>query len=528
MLPITARGQFPPQPGRAPPRPVPGGARPGGFPGGALQPGGRGNPNARGGVPTQGKVPAGKAAPKKKDDAKKAPAIDNETLPKGYVVPPDPPRSLTVTEELLVEPWGDDRKTRRAAFDAFMTLLTKGAISSDDDKRTIEQFVEWYLAQMTLAKFRERGVVPDDDKDTPTKMTQMNVKEKDDFGQPVRRYKDVPQLREQLRQWIENYPAGKTAPRDVRRYLMEMIVKHAPKLFEYHFVARLSAAILLADLSEINVTEGDAKNEPERFSKAGPALLRLIEDHQQDVAVRNWGVIGLKRIVLLRTDVKLADRQKIIESLVGALQNSTNDFYWYPWRIVESLGQIGVAYTPNKRPEVAQALAEVLVDKNRDPMVRAEAAQSLGRLQYNSDVDLGLIAHEIAGLAQEMGEAYVKTPQRASWKRNFLRIYSAFKPLTDEDAAKGTGLLAIVNKGAFASHKKTVQDAYDMVLPVAERVIKGGAAPIEALGKLGEWLKTNPPKNNKIAESEPPIVGGAQSAQPSISRQPAGDKPGAG
>jgi hypothetical protein len=165
---------------------------------------------------------------------------------------------------------------------------------------------------------------------------------------------------------------------------------------------------------------------------------------------------------------------------------------------------------------VAQVLAEVLVDPQRPPLVRAEAARSIGRLPYERDVDVGLLAHEIARFVQQMTEAFQKAPKETDWKLAYIKVYLAFKPGDEEDAKNGRSLvLQVEQKPGLAPHKKTVQEVYDLVLPIVESVLKDPRDIAAQHDRLKDWLKSNPPKTDRIANSEKPII--TDSAGPATS-----------
>ncbi|MGQ0635111.1 MAG: HEAT repeat domain-containing protein [Planctomycetaceae bacterium] len=434
---------------------------------------------------------------------------DTESLPQNYEVPPEPPASMTMTDEWVVDPWGGNRQKRNSALDVFRKVMDSGDPPTDEQKRTIDEVVEWWLSRMTLRKHRDRATVPLDENEHPSitrSIMGQDGKPLMEAGKYVKRYREPSEMRGDVFKRMVDSPVARGAKKDARIYMMEMVVKHAPRLFDYHFTARTNGAVLLADLAELNMEDGEGAKKPAiKFTKQTDALMQLVDDREQDLAVRTWGVIGLVRIAVL-SEVKRNEKNRIIETLVRALQNGRDDFYWYPWRIVQGLGEIGLANTLDGRPTVAQALAEVLVNKQQHWMVRAEAAQSLGRLNYASEVDLGLIAHEIAELTRQMIDAYVQEPRRAGWKRDFFCIYGAFKPLNEDDAKRDKGLLRIVEKGTMTAYRKTVQEVYELVRPLVERVLKEAPDAGEELSRLKNWLNSNPPRSNKIAEGMPIIL----------------------
>jgi len=288
--------------------------------------------------------------------------------------------------------------------------------------------------------------------------------------------------------------------------MLKTIAEEAPRLFKYHAIARINGAILLAELSEPQYNEADAdgpRKPAEPCLKAAAPLLDLVNDKKQLTAARIWGVNGLVRIAAITDKPQL--RFQIVDTLVKLMNESADEHEWYQWRLAEGLGKLNTIYDQNKKTVIPQALAQVLADaKKRSWLVRAEAAQSLGRLPYKQEnVDLGLIAYLTAELTQQMTDAYNKEPQLALWKLCFIKVYGAFKPLDDDHKR---GLLTHVETGALAGYKRAVQDAFDQVLPIVRKVVTNPEGIDTPLASLKKWLEANPPQSHKIHPDEDPIV----------------------
>ena len=140
-------------------------------------------------------------------------------------------------------------------------------------------------------------------------------------------------------------------------------------------------------------------------------------------------------------------------------------------------------------------MARILVDPAREWLVRSEAAYGLGQLNYESGVDLGLIAHEIGQLALQMNEKVLEQPKDRRWRLCYVKLYGAFKPLE----TGGGGLLKqCQEKGSLATYRSSVNGVFEKLLPVISAVIKKPenlAGPHEA---LKEFLAANPPKGDRI------------------------------
>jgi hypothetical protein len=221
-------------------------------------------------------------------------------------------------------------------------------------------------------------------------------------------------------------------------------------------------------------------------------------------------------------------RNEIVVTLVKLLNESADEHEWYQWRLAEGLGKLNIVQNADKRPVVPQALAKVLAHPKRTWLVRSEAALSLGRLAYTSEIDAGLIAYEIAILAQQMAESedYSKDSTLALWKLCFLKLYGAFKPI---DVEQKRALLTQTEKGPLASHRRTVQEAFDVILPLLRKVVNEEEEMDTVLANLRKWLDANVRNNFKIHPDEEPII----SDEPMVNKKPdaagqgAGDDPAA-
>jgi hypothetical protein len=436
--------------------------------GGAPMPGMGGMPGM--GSDIYGKKAIGKkAAPKRDTTAEEN--VDPEKLPPGYRVPQEPPAALTTTDE-----WIEDTPKNKDLAKYKTTVLTSGELTGEADKKLVADIIRWKLSLLTRKENREKML----------------------------------KLREEILRDIAQTPSNKSGSRDVRRLILKTIAEEAPKLFAYHVIARINGAILLSELSDpkYNEKEAEGRNPAVPCVLAGEPLMKMVNDGKQLTAVRIWGVNGLVSLAEV-PEIKPQLRGKIVETLVGLMDASGKEHVWYQWRLAEGLGKLNVVLDQNKRPVVPQALALVLADADRPWLVRAEAAQSLGNLPYTMDIDMGLLAYETARLTQQMTDAYNKQPKMAMWKLCFLKVYGAFKPLGGNQKR---ALLTQVEKGTLAGYKRTVQEAFDLVLPLVAKVVAKPAAVETApegmdtpLANLKKWLESNTPKSYKIHPDEEPI-----------------------
>jgi hypothetical protein len=422
----------------------------------------------------RGRGAAKKPAPPRE---KAAEAVDLEKLPPGYRVPQEPPDALTTTDEWIEEPFGGDTqkqkdRNKNQALVKYKAIIAAGMFTGEADRKLVGEVVRYKLSEFTRKENRDK----------------------------------VAALRTALQRDLE-MPQNRTAPRDVRKFMLRLVADEAPRLFKYHAIARINGAILLAEMSDSKFNEVDAEgNKPSvPCVLAWEPLLKLVNDKEQLVAPRIWAVNGLVRLATL-PEIKPQLRIQIVDTLVARMYDSKGEHDWYQWRLAEGLGRLTVIQDQEKRPFVPQALATVLADSDRPWIVRAEAAQSLGRLPYSVDIDMGLVAQQTANLVKEMTEAYNRDPKRAIWKLCFFKIYGAFKPIDDEDANKKRGMLSQVDRGVLAGYKRTVQEVFDLVLPIVAKVISNPEGIDSSLQNLKKWLDANPPKSFRIAPGEEPIV----------------------
>jgi hypothetical protein len=462
---------------------------------------GMGSMMGRGGLNPQKKASSKKGATKQRD-REAAQELDNEKLPDGYHVPQVPPDALTTTEEWIEEPFrGDTEKDiardKRIKQTRYANILHAGDFANNDEKEFVRQILIWKLSTLTR-------------KDEPA------------GGTPWR--ENAVKTRQGIEKDVMGSPSSKSGPRVVRKFLLKTIVEEAPKLFQYHFIARLNGAILLAELSgpDFNEEEAQGRNAAKPFVLAAEPLRKMVMDRDQLAAVRIWGVNGLVRLAVL-PELSAAKRYEIVETLVQQMNDSGREHEWYQWRLAEGLGKLNVIQDQNKVPVVPQALAMVLADDDRPMLVRAEAALSLGRLPYDRDIDVGLVAYETGRLALRMTEEFEKEERkRSSWKLCFIKVYGAFKPIDEDDEKKGLGLLKQVGKGPLQSYKRTVTEAFERILPLVAKVVNNPSGIDVPLKDLRNWLEANPPKNATIYQNLEPIIKQARGQPPAEPVQPAG------
>lgn len=405
--------------------------------------------------------------------------LDENGLPAGFVPSEEPPVWMTTDEQAPPHRFEqlekDEPKEAKAVRNRLQAIRQAGVFANDEERRLIEEYVEYRLAQMTRPENRLGGKTP------------------------------AHVLQDQLYREINPPNLTKSDKSEVRLFMANRLVALAPQfLNNYHFVSRLQAAILLSRLSELVETPGSgAQGQDVHFTKAMPELLKVVRQEKKETpaGVRTWAILGLVRLAKL-PELKLVERAKIVEMLTEQLNQSADEPWWNQYRLIEGLGELRTVALADKRPIVAQAMARILVDPSREWLVRCQAAYGLGQLNYESGVDLGLIAHEIGKLALQMDEKVLEQPKDRRWRLCYVKLYGAFKPLE----TGGGGLLKqCQEKGNLAAYRSAVNGVFEKLVPVIRAVIKKPdnlAGPHEG---LKAFLAENPPKGDRIHSAEEPL-----------------------
>jgi len=408
-----------------------------------------------------------------------APAAATQTekpsaeLPPGYKPPREIPPQFEIKDEWPVE---DFRKLQGR----YQQLIFRGEIKTDEERNLIRQGIRWRLAPMTLAENRS----------------------------------NLPALRNLLMSDLKRASSAAGAPMTARDEFLRILVEELDKLLSNHFVVRLNAAIIL---SELNSREEDSRTnqrEVPLFTAARP-LLKVLGDDTQPDAVRLWAVKGISRIAPAEgvpTDLRF----QIIEALLEELRSSKTRTVWYQRRVAEGLGSAGAVEDRQRRPVVVQELAKVMVDPERHWLVRAVAARSIGRLPLENGINVSLLAVEVARLGQQMAQAYQQSPKQPFWRSAFWNLYLAFHWRDEVEKAQRIGLLEqVAQKSALSSHRKTVEEAYQNVVPLVSGVLNDQPTFVaDKLKPLADWLGTNQPKDFRIAPTEEPIISNQPREEP--------------
>lgn len=417
--------------------------------------------------PKAGQTP--KAKPAQAPVALPPVGTDNTTLPPNYIPPREPIPAAKNDNEDTFNPF-QTKQARDRATSEYKQLLRDGTIKTPAQKKLITDMVHLSLAEMTL------------------KANQARVSE-------IRK-----KITDELRTVIKGGKKGEL-PREVRIAVLDEIRAQAPIIMEkFHLSAGINAAILLAELNDYE----EAQNQKAiPYVPAHKEMIELIGNANHPEAYRIWGAIGLGRILTLTAEEGLPTptRHTIVAAIIAALEKSTPEFWSLQARQVEALGLCQVVSNAANKPVVFDALSAVLTDTKRPWLVRAEAAQAIGRLKMDAraPVNIGQAAVEIARLGQQIGAAYEKQPQKPEWGQCCFKIYLAFKPANADEKAKGYGLL---NKGSLGTHQKSVQEAYDQLIPLVRQIVDGAinnkrADVANTLKSLNTWLTDKPTLTNQ-------------------------------
>ncbi len=437
-----------------------------------------------------GRAPAGPAANAPRAGAPAASSANsdpqNPPLPADFEPPRKPPEVMSVIKELMTN---DDEKNieKELIREKFSNILRAGELNSKT-RPVLQKGARYNVHRLTLKKY----YLPNPEEEAAPKMIhELRDKLVADTNQAGR---------------LMNAEDGRAA-RAFREFYMKEITDRASELLDGNFHVRLNAIILL---SELTVQEGDPKKNQldEAYVGAYEPLVRVLDDKDQPEAVKVQAVKGLARICAFgkpNSDVKY----RIGQTLTNELKRKGTHF-WYQMRLAEAIGTVDIALDRDRKPYLAQTLMESLVDPERHCVVRSEAARSLGRIPLEGDVNVPLIAFEVAQLALQMAEKYNADPNGIYWRDCFLKAYLAFKPRDAAGRDRLDGLITKAEKGSIGKHKAIVEGAYKVVVPLAAFVLNGTnagkAIPGPATESLDGWLKKNIPSDLRVAPNLQPLT----------------------
>ncbi len=360
------------------------------------------------------------------------------------------------------------RKNNLSKFDK---KLRGGTISSEDDKKLISSGARFKLYLMTL----KQDPLKKDPTPTDLNKLRTNILRDLQFSGRV---------------------SGKYQAREL--YLKEL-TKYAEDLFDNQRMVRFNAVVLLSQL-DLRDENSRKKTKQTAYLPAYVPLLKIIASKEQPTELKIIAANGIARIGKLG-DPSNAQRIKIAEALIPALEQSLTQEMWYQRSLVFALGALNITDNLARRPIVVDALLKVMNDKKRTYDVRSTAAYTLGKLPLKVNSDIKLITYSIVDLTNEMIGAYNNNRKSRIWKRFFWNIYLAFKPeSSDPDfPGKNDGL---TQKPVNPVNKTFVNDAYQQIIKPVAFILQPGAnqlIPGEITKSMDDWLKKNRPKNFRVA-----------------------------
>ncbi|WP_298866020.1 hypothetical protein, partial [uncultured Gimesia sp.] len=323
---------------------------------------------------------------------------------------PNQNQGLVKLKELMTP--AEALQFRKDNLSNFDKKLRGGTISSEDDKKLISSGARFKLYLMTL----KQDPLKKDPTPTDLNKLRTNILRDIQFSGRV---------------------SGKYQAREL--YLKEL-TKYAEDLFDNQRLVRFNAVVLLSqlDLRDENLRK---KTKQTAYLPAYVPLLKIIASKEQPTELKIIAANGIARIGKLG-DPSNAQRIKIAEALIPALDQSLKQEMWYQRSLVFALGAMNITDNLARRPIVVDALLKVLNDKKRTYNVRSTAAYILGTLPLKVNSDVKLITYSVVDLTNEMVGAYNKNPKARFWKRLFWNIYLAFKPASSDPdfAGKNDGL----------------------------------------------------------------------------------------
>ncbi len=318
---------------------------------------------------------------------------------------------------------------------------------------------------------------------------------------------NINSLRRTFYRDLVNYAgANQINPRQKRKF-REMVLTETLRVLKEMLDNQLDVRVTAATMAgELNIVEEDRRTQTpaEPFKPSLQFLNDILSDQSQHQAVKIAAVHGIMRMMGRDDILKFPRNEKLqtAELLEKELQKEKT-FFWYQQKLIQGLRSAQIDVDRSGAPFIVQILAKVMVDPNRDPRVRAEAAYAISRVPIPANVNVGMLAWQVAKAAEGLAMEYNKAPEKAHWINSFLKIYGAFQPLK---RGNEEGLIFMTSQAAYSAHQAKVKEAYDQTVAVVKAIWdnNGGVklAP-NKLVPLSDWLKANDPGQVKLYPGGP-------------------------
>ncbi|MBV08801.1 MAG: hypothetical protein CMN21_06215 [Rubinisphaera sp.] len=312
--------------------------------------------------------------------------------------------------------------------------------------------------------------------------------------------RELSKIREQLKRDL-----NLLAKPPARAFVLPLIIKYCEQLLiDQPLPVRLNACLLITELNE------EPPNVPKQipatpFTGMADPLIAIISDKNQSEALKIIATNGLMRLCQ-DGNPKVDIRSRVADALIEQLkQPNLNE--WYKRSLVEAVSHTSVLFDKTRTPYIVQTLAEILINPMEPWTVRAEAASGLGRTEMNREINLTLVNYEIVNFAHEMGQQFNAKPNAPHWRLCAFRVYTAYQP----EISKSTALLTRIKNAPFSTNRAEVQEAYDVVLPLANEILKQNpppgakAVPVKVITDLKTWLDANTPENYILGPNTKPL-----------------------
>lgn len=402
--------------------------------------------------------------------------IDSVTLPKGFAPPATKSEIMDLDQPLAMQDEIDKLKKDLAKY---QTIL-RTAKSTDADKALIRNGIRYRLALMCLKKNR-------------LELSKLH----EDLTRDLNSAASAPET------------ANATAIRSFRQLVMQEIVSQAgPLLFTQPFHVRLHLVLLL---SELNITEEAPKFalKQEAYAPVCDLLVQVISSPEQPEGVKIAATNGLARNLRLG-NANVTVRTKVAQALVAELSNK-KAHSWYQMRLAAALSAMDVDLVQGK-PLVVDILKAVLADDEREFIVRAEAAKSLGRVPLPAACNPPSIPKAVAAFTLKLAKAAQQSPQtkgeEAKWKGEFFRVYLAFQQFDNNDLMADKKSKA----GLLNNPQAAAKPSYDLIVPLVAAILQAQRLTVQQVQALEAFVKpTEQAPPEKPTAGSPAENGGATS-----------------
>lgn len=276
--------------------------------------------------------------------------------------------------------------------------------------------------RIDVSKMHRDGTINDDGKLTRS----INIDLQLIAGDPD--ISDLPSKRNKVLQELRQ--AGNAPNQAVHKKMTDMYLPGLEKIARdasLSMPVRYNAALLLANLNEVEPPNFGTSVKPVALSEALPVQLAMWADPDVEDAIRAAVMIGLVQQAEARPAGQPGDDLRtmlftLLQEAVPPQGRSQSGHEWFRRHAAIALGRMGQLGNGGGT-QILQALIDITKDSNSTFMLRCDAARAIGNLQYGGNLNYAQVAQPLATLANEVIQQHGNKPGDKTNDRRAIKHY---------------------------------------------------------------------------------------------------------